>query len=264
MENTMLHLLRRWLSVIVSLGIVVGIASVVFSAPHGASASKGRLPSRLDTKKVFVVGEDYPTGILTVPSGLDDALAVGAGTNHYLVVKSDGTVAAWGLDTAGQSSVPAGLSGVTAVTGGDTFSLALKSDGTVVAWGTMSTYDAGTNTTSSVTAYVPAGLSGVTKIVASGTLAIALKSNGTIVQWGNEECLGTCAATTMPAPSNLSGVMDVAVYAIGWDKRAVALLSDYSLWMGFDSVQRRHAVRNECRREGCVGRNTRVNIPNGW
>ena len=54
---------------------------------------------------------------------------------HSLVLKSDGTVAAFGSNDYGQSTVPAGLSQVIAVSAGGYHSLALKSNGTVVAWG---------------------------------------------------------------------------------------------------------------------------------
>jgi len=46
-----------------------------------------------------------------------------------------GTVVAWGDNNDGETDVPAGLSGVVAIAAGDDYSLALKSDGTVVAWG---------------------------------------------------------------------------------------------------------------------------------
>jgi alpha-tubulin suppressor-like RCC1 family protein len=58
-----------------------------------------------------------------------------AGEYHSLALKSDGTVAAWGLNNNGQCNVPEGLNSVVAVAAGNAHSLALKSDGTVAAWG---------------------------------------------------------------------------------------------------------------------------------
>ena len=68
----------------------------------------------------------------TSPAGT--AAPTAAATPAPTPIKS-GTVVAWGDDSAGQTDVPAGLTGVVAVAAGDEFSLALKSDGTVVGWG---------------------------------------------------------------------------------------------------------------------------------
>src|SRR5438874_2276504 len=71
----------------------------------------------------------------TVPSGLSSVIAIAAGWAHSLVLKSDGTVVAWGSNYYGQCAVPNRLSGVIAIAAGAYHRLALKSDGTVVAWG---------------------------------------------------------------------------------------------------------------------------------
>jgi hypothetical protein len=61
--------------------------------------------------------------------------AVAAGSDHNLALAPDGSVVAWGDNSAGACAVPGGLSGVTAIAAGGYYSLALKQDGTVVAWG---------------------------------------------------------------------------------------------------------------------------------
>src|SRR5262245_36273647 len=82
-------------------------------------------------------GADADSGQCRVPSGLSDAIAISAGYVHSLVLRSNGTVVAWGCETddEGQCNVPSGLSGVTAIAAGGFHSLALKRDGTVDAWG---------------------------------------------------------------------------------------------------------------------------------
>jgi alpha-tubulin suppressor-like RCC1 family protein len=70
------------------------------------------------------------------PPGLSNVVAISAGGHYSLALKSDGTVVAWGSDSANQCKIPEGLSNVIAIAAGGNHNLALKSDGTVVAWGT--------------------------------------------------------------------------------------------------------------------------------
>ena len=110
-----------------------------------------------DTGTVFAFGYN-PYGQLglgqtggthTTPSqvtALSGVMAVAAGANHSLALKSDGTVWAFGLGTSGQlgqgsnstSSAPVqvvGLTGIVAIAAGDNHSLALKGDGSLYTWG---------------------------------------------------------------------------------------------------------------------------------
>ena len=70
-----------------------------------------------------------------MPAGLTNVVAIAAGNYHSLALRYDGTVVAWGDDSAGQTNVPPGLSNVVAVAAGGFHSVALKNDGTIVAWG---------------------------------------------------------------------------------------------------------------------------------
>ncbi|EEF61684.1 immunoglobulin domain-containing protein [Pedosphaera parvula] len=98
-------------------------------------------------------------------------LAIAAGDYYALAVQRDGTVVAWGNDSAGQSDVPEGLANVVAVAAGENHSVALKEDGTVVTWGAED--------------IVPAGLDHVVSISASGFHSVALRDDSTVVAWGS-------------------------------------------------------------------------------
>jgi alpha-tubulin suppressor-like RCC1 family protein len=140
-----------------------------------------------------------------VPGDATNIVAIAAGYNHALALRSDGTVEAWGESYLGATSVPGGLSNVVAIAGGDNHSLALLQDGTVVAWG-----DNGYGQ-----ATVPAGLSNVVAIAAGNFFSLALKSDGSVTGWGNN------GNQQLLEAGNASGIMAIAAnpvntgYALG-------------------------------------------------
>jgi len=148
----------------------------------------------LKSDGTVVAWGDNSAGQTNVPTGLSNVVSVAAGQNHSLALRFDGTVVAWGGNASGQTNVPSGLSNVVAIAGGDTHSLALKTDGTVVAWGD--------NTLGQTN--VPSGLSNIIAIAAGGAHCLALKFDGTVVAWGDN---GEGQANV---PSGLTNVVMIA------------------------------------------------------
>jgi alpha-tubulin suppressor-like RCC1 family protein len=125
-------------------------------------------------------------------SGLTNVVAVSAGGNHSLALKSDGTVWAWGRNELGQlgdgaldpvgKPLPVQVIGLTtnvvALATGDRHSLALMTDGTVWAWGANDYRQLGAGIT-----YVNwtfpvqvSGLNGIVAIAGGGDHTLSLQS----------------------------------------------------------------------------------------
>lgn len=164
---------------------------------------------------VFVVGPvggqirawgDNGSGQTSIPVGLADVVAVAAGYNHSLALKSDGTVVAWGSNTLGQCNIPSGLANVVAIAAGNNFSMSLSGDGRVTTWGAIN--------------YTPMEANGVTAIAASAftSVAMALRQDGTVVAWDSSN-----KRTDVPA-----GLGNVVAIASG-SYFNVALVADGSV-----------------------------------
>ncbi|MHB1127541.1 MAG: RCC1 domain-containing protein [Bacillota bacterium] len=135
---------------------------------------------------------------------LTNVVAIASGGYISLALKSDGTVWAWGNNSAGQLGdgtvnnrlAPVQVSGLTnvvavAAASGGSHSVALKSDGTVWTWGYNYYGQLGDGTTTDK--YTPVQvkgvggsgyLTGVVSVAAGGTHSLALRSDGTIWAWG--------------------------------------------------------------------------------
>ena len=105
-------------------------------------------------------------------------VAISAGLDHCLALKSDGTVVGGGAIQFYQGEIPADLTNIVAISAGYSHDLALRADGTVIAWGRN---DYGQ-------CDVPAQLSNVVAISAGWVFSLALLSDGTVVVWGTDEC----------------------------------------------------------------------------
>lgn len=102
----------------------------------------------------------------------DSCGKIAAGNCFSLVVKTDGILAAWGLNDHGQCTFPVG-NNFTAIAGGLSHCLALKSDGSMEAWGSNYSGQSVIQTGHHFTA-----------IAAGRFHSLALKTDGSLISWG--------------------------------------------------------------------------------
>lgn len=168
---------------------------------------------------------------------------VAAGDQTSLVLKSDGTVWAWGDNVKGQcgngtsvSSVALsqviGLTNVIGIAAGSGHALAVKSDGTVWSWGDNSSGQLGNGTTTSRT--TPAqvtGLTGVASVSAGSGFSMALKTDGTVWVWGNNSSgqLGDGTTTNKTTPVRVTSISSIVSISAGY-YHSLAVKSDGTVW----------------------------------
>jgi alpha-tubulin suppressor-like RCC1 family protein len=136
-----------------------------------------------------------------VSADFDIVGAVAAGNAYTVVLKSDGTLAAWGDNDYGQLGdgtttqrrrpvAVQGLTDVVAIAAGETHTLALRSDGTAWAWGKGVNGQLGDGTASNRSlptqvSEATGPLTGVVAIAAGGAHSLALTSDGIAWAWGD-------------------------------------------------------------------------------
>ena len=179
--------------------------------------------------------------------GVSNIKSISTGGSHVLALDGDGTVWAWGNNTAGQIGtgltggivstpypIPS-LSGVVAVSAGYYFSLALLDNGTVWAWGQNVHGNCATGEVTNVNPLPTQvlNLNGVVRISGGGNHALALRNDGTVWGWGDAGMgqvghgVATSVAVTIPVPvSTLTGVVAVSAGR----HISLALRSDGSVW----------------------------------
>ena len=200
-----------------------------------------------------------------VPAAMDQSgalagktvIAIAAGDYHNLALCSDGTLVAWGHNSAGQlginsytdSSVPVTvdrtgvLAGktVTAISAGTSYSMALCADGTLAAWGTNSSGQLGNG--SRTTSIVPVAVNTTGVLAGKRIIAIAagynhsmaLCADGSIAAWGanNYGQLGNnyTQGSSLPVWVNPTGALagkTATAIALG-ERHSICLCADGSV-----------------------------------
>lgn len=203
---------------------------------------------------------DSPVPVAVDPSGVlagKRVIALAAGYGHSLALCSDGTIAAWGVNSSGQlgnqrsnhSSVPVLVSSsgvltgkrVAAVAAGQNHNLALCSDGTLVSWGGNENGRLGDNSSTHRFAPVAVDVSGVLAgksvvgISAGFAHSMVLTSDGTVACWGSNSNGrlgdGTSTDRLVPVLANTAGVLagKTIVAAQAGKHHSMALCSDGTL-----------------------------------
>jgi hypothetical protein len=187
----------------------------------------------------WACGQACAAGWLACTSGCCRATAVVAGDDHACAVTSDGGLACWGRNAAGQlGPAAAGLarserpitvftSGVTAVAAGGRHTCAVQG-GTVQCWGANEAGQLGDGTTAAAATIVSTGLTGATALALGASHSCAIVGSGAAAAvwcWGANGAgqLGTGDFTPHAAPfPSLVTVATTALSAAGDDTCAVA------------------------------------------
>ena len=141
-------------------------------------------------------GSNY--GQSTVPADIGEVRAATGGFGHSVVVRTDGSVRAWGLNSYGQTNVPAGLALVTGISAGLYHNAAVSAGGRVTCWGRNIEGQC----------EVPATLLDAVAVAAGFQHTAALRANATLVCWGSN-AKGQCTV-----PAGLGAVAEVDAGAL--------------------------------------------------
>jgi alpha-tubulin suppressor-like RCC1 family protein len=183
------------------------------------------------------------------------ASGLSLGLDHTCALLSDGTVACFGFNFAGQlgngtakdSLVPVAVSKlnqVTALAAGSGHTCALRSDRTVWCWGNWREVGAGSGAAPNdcslpcaMTPIVVPGLSGVSALASGDSHMCALKSDGSVACWGTNESgeLGDGTQNNAPSPVPVKGLSGAATAIAAGEAHTCALIKDGSVqcW-GYD------------------------------
>ena len=156
--------------------------------------------------------------LISVSGPLAGAVEIGCGAAHSVVLKSDGTVWATGLNSSGQLgngvtkqstkavqvlTATGSLTGIRSIAVGSFHNLALTSSGEIWAWGNNSAGQLGVSSLINKTRAVKIpGLTGVVAIAAGEYHSYAVKADGTVWAFGKNANgqLGANSTTNAQAP----------------------------------------------------------------
>ena len=190
----------------------------------------------------------FPLLFFGTPQSWAATQQITAGEGHNVILKSDGTLWAWGDNYWGQlgdgtvidkhSPIQIGSdNNWISVAGGRVHSLALRSDGTLWAWGYNVYGQLGDGTTINKLSPIQIGSdNNWVSVAAGGYHSLALKSDGTLWAWGynNRGQLGDGTTINKVSPIQIGPDNNWVSVAGGWGwgpwGHSLALKSDGTLW----------------------------------
>ncbi len=174
---------------------------------------------------------------------LDNVVAIAAGEEFSMALKSDGTVWAWGDNDSGQlgddtkvnKNTPVQvkvLTNIKNIVAGGNHALAVDGNGNLWAWGSSNHGQVGNN--SDISQIIPIRIESLTNVkgIAAGALSsYAVKNDGTIWAWGYNAYgnLGHGDTTNRSVPTRITGIGPVSAVSSG-EYFAVALSQDGILY----------------------------------
>ena len=170
-----------------------GSKAAIWAYPSSIQDGLGELTSvAVGTEHYLVLRPDGSVGDSGPgyfdPARASNVLSVAAAGSNCLALRADGTVLAWGDNSYGQADVPLELTNVVGIACGEMHNLALRSDGTVTAWGNNDARQCN----------VPADLNNVVELAAGTRFSVALIADGTVRLWGDG-----IVPFSPPGPSNV-------------------------------------------------------------
>jgi alpha-tubulin suppressor-like RCC1 family protein len=185
-------------------------------------------------KKEVTVDRNADTNIIIDWERPDEIKAMASGDNHTVVIKTDGSLWAWGRNQNGQFGNGTTTGSLTPVRIGtdtdwqtvdaeDHYTVALKTDGSIWAWGRTSYGLSGTGRIGNDTDW-----QGVNT---GARHAVAIKTDGSLWAWGNNSDgrLGNGTTISSNTPVRIGTDTDWQI-AVAGDRHTVAIKTNGSLW----------------------------------